>query len=183
MSTWVCPSPWPCGPRVGGRHIWCSATASRVFIAAGSLRSPSVRQDQPESWPDNFEMEFAEPTKLRDWYARARVVIVPSSPRLSVGRHRNSGGNGNGQGGHYNGHLGTARRHRGRVNGLLVQPGDAETLRDFAWFLPANERERRRLGANARGAATSRFGLEAYADQLAAHLQELGARAALTTAS
>lgn len=40
----------------------------RVFVAAGSLSSLSARHDQPQEWPANFKVGFAEPSTVRDMY-------------------------------------------------------------------------------------------------------------------
>src|SRR5215831_11064801 len=44
----------------------CRDLPVRVFVAAGSLFSPSSRQDEPAAWPSNFQVGFTSPTSLRD---------------------------------------------------------------------------------------------------------------------
>jgi glycosyltransferase involved in cell wall biosynthesis len=162
----------------------CGGLPVHVYVGAGSLFSHGARHDQPEAWPDNFEVGFALPHQLRDWYARASVVVVPlvqndfqagvtvileamamAKPVIVTAT------------------AGQRDVIVDGVTGLLVPPGDAETLCDLVQFLFANERERRRLGANARQAAISHFGMEAYADKLAGHLQELAPGAYVAAAN
>ncbi len=59
------------------------------------------------------------------------------------------------------------------ITGVLVPPSDPRTLHDVVSFLLDTPRERRRLGANAREAARTRFSLDAFADALAGHLREI----------
>ena len=154
----------------------CGDLRVRVFVASGSLFSPSARQAIPERWPGNFEVAFADHAALRDRYAGASVVVVPLVAAdfqagvtaileaMSMARPLVV--------------TATAGQRdivEHGVTGLLVPPGDAGALRDAVSGLLADPRERRRLGANAREAATARFGLDGYADRLAGHLRDLAA--------
>lgn len=152
----------------------CRDIAARVFVAAGSLFSPSARQDQPQAWPENFEVGFASPRSLRDWYARASVVVVPLVPNdfqagvtvileaMSMAKPV----------------VVTATAGQrdiivDGVTGVLVPPSDPRALHEIVDCLLTRPHERRRLGANAREAVVSHFSLNAYADRLAQHLMEI----------
>jgi glycosyltransferase involved in cell wall biosynthesis len=152
----------------------CGDLPARVFVAAGSLFSPSSRQDQPAAWPSNFEVGFASPTSLRDWYTRASVVVVPLVPNdfqagvtvileaMAMAKPV----------------VVTATAGQRDIivdgaTGVLVPPSDPDTLREVVNFLLAHPHERHRLGANAREAVLSHFSLNVYSDTLAQHLLEL----------
>ncbi len=156
----------------------CRELPVRVFIAAGSLFSPSATHTQPEVWPANVTTAFADHRSLRDWYARAAVVAVPLVPTdfqagvttileaMSMAKPVVVSAT-----------EGQRDVVEDGVTGVMVPPGDAEALRDAIWRLLADPAERARLGANARAAVEERFSLEVYAASLARHLQELAATA------
>lgn len=163
----------------------CGALPARVFVAAGSLFSPSARQDDPEAWPPNFAVGFADPVTLRRWYGRASLVVVPLVPNdfqagvtvileaMAMGKAVVA--------------TATAGQRDVIVNGItgvMVPPGDPDTLGEVIARLLAAPAERRRLGANAREAVRQHFGLDTYADTLAGHLYEItrSARASAVTA-
>jgi glycosyltransferase involved in cell wall biosynthesis len=152
----------------------CRDLPVRVFIAAGSLFSPSATQTQPDEWPANLTSEFADHLTLREWYARAAVVAVPLVPTdfqagittlleaMSMGKAV------------------VVSRTAGQrdviedgVTGVMVPPGDAGAMREAIARLLADPAERARLGANARAAVEERFSLDVYAASLARHLHEL----------
>jgi glycosyltransferase involved in cell wall biosynthesis len=156
----------------------CRALPVRVFIAAGSLFSPSATHTQPEAWPINVTAGFADHRSLRDWYARAAIVAVPLVPTdfqagvttileaMSMAKpvvvsategQRDVVDDG--------------------VTGLMVPPGDSGALREAIEGLLADPAERARLGTNARTAVEERFSLDVYAASLARHLEELAATA------
>src|SRR5262245_39875895 len=157
----------------------CGELPVRVFVAAGSLFSPRARRADPDAWPANFEVRYAPHAELRDWYARASVVVVPLVPTdfqagvttileaMAMARPVVVSAT-----------AGQADVVEDGVTGLLVPPGDAGVLREATSRLLADPAERRRLGANAREAVRARFGLDAYADRLARHLVEIAAQPA-----
>ena len=55
--------------------------------------------------------------------------------------------------------------------GITVPPGDSDRMRDAIAWLLQRPAERARLGANARQAATQKFGLQAYCSNLASLLE------------
>jgi glycosyltransferase involved in cell wall biosynthesis len=152
----------------------CRDLPVRVFIAAGSLFSPSATHTQPETWPDNISSEFADHRTLREWYARAAVVAVPLVPTdfqagvttileaMSMGRPVVVSAT-----------EGQRDVVEDGVTGVMVPPGDARALREAIQRLLDDPAERARLGANARSAVERRFSLDAYAASLAGHLEEL----------
>jgi glycosyltransferase involved in cell wall biosynthesis len=154
----------------------CRDLPVRVFIAAGSLFSPSATHTQPEAWPANVTSEFADHRTLRDWYARAAVVAVPLVPTdfqagvttileaMSMGRPVVVSAT-----------EGQRDVIEDGVTGVMVPPGDARALRETIERLLADPAERARLGANARAAVEERFSLDVYASSLAGHLEELAA--------
>jgi glycosyltransferase involved in cell wall biosynthesis len=152
----------------------CAGLPARVHVAAGSLFSPGARRSDPQAWPSNFTVGFADHLALRELYARAAVVAVPLVPTdfqagvttileaMAMGRPV----------------VVTATEGQrdiveDGVTGVMVPPGDADALRDAVASLLANPRERRRLGDNAREAVVLRFGLNAYTDELFRHLVEI----------
>jgi glycosyltransferase involved in cell wall biosynthesis len=154
----------------------CRDLPVRVFIAAGSLFSPSATHTQPESWPANVTSEFTDHRTLREWYARAAVVAVPLVPTdfqagvttileaMSMARPVVVSAT-----------EGQRDVVEDGVTGVMVPPGDAHALREAIERLLADPAERARLGANARAAVEERFSLDAYASSLAGHLEELAA--------
>lgn len=155
----------------------CSELPVRVHLSPGSMFSPGARHNNPAVWPDNFEVGFTSPRDLRLWYSRASVVVVPlvqndfqagvsvileaMAMAKTVIATATAGLRGVIEDG---------------VTGLQVQPGDAESLRELVRSVLDNERQRRRVGANARDAATTRFSLDAYAAALAHHMQDVGGK-------
>ena len=152
----------------------CGDLPIRVCVAAGSLFSPSARQHQPQVWPSNFDVSFAEPSALRNLYARARVVVVPLVPNdfqagitvileaMAMAKAV----------------VATATDGQGDVlvdgvTGVIVPTDDAAALREAVCRLLGNRAERRRLGTNARHAVDVRFALDQYTDRLACHLDEI----------
>lgn len=156
----------------------CRVLPVRVFIAAGSLFSPSATHTQPETWPANFDSGFADHRTLRGWYARAAVVAVPLVPTdfqagvttileaMSMGRPVIVSAT-----------EGQRDIVEDGVTGVMVPPGDVDALREAIERLLADPAERARLGANARAAVEERFSLDGYAASLAGHLEELAATA------
>lgn len=152
----------------------CSRLPGRVFVAAGSLFSPSAPQDQPESWPDNFEVGFAEPINLRDWYARASLVVVPLVPNdFQAGVTVILEAMAMAKAVVVTATAGQRDVIEDGMTGLLVPPNDESALRQAVTHLLADPRERRRLGDNARQSVQWQFGLDRYADRLAQHLDDI----------
>jgi glycosyltransferase involved in cell wall biosynthesis len=152
----------------------CSGLPVRVFVAAGSLFSPSARQDQPESWPANFEVGFAEPANLREWYARAGVIVVPLVPNeFQAGVTTILEAMAMAKAVVVTATAGQRDVIEDGVTGLLVPPDDASAMRQAVTHLLADPQERRRLGDNARQSVQWQFGLDRYADSLAQHLDEI----------
>ena len=161
----------------------CSGLPGRVFVAAGSLFSPSAPQDQPRSWPANFDVGFAEPADLRDWYARASVVVVPLVPNefqagvttileaMAMAKAVVVSATG-----------GQRDVVEDGITGVLVPPRDPRTLGDAVARLLADPLGRRRIGSNAREAVLGRFHLDAYVDELGRHLVEVAAERSASTA-
>jgi glycosyltransferase involved in cell wall biosynthesis len=154
----------------------CADLPVRVFIAAGSLFSPSATHTQPETWPENVSSEFADHRTLREWYASAAVVVVPLVPTdfqagvttileaMSMGKPVVVSAT-----------EGQRDVIEDGVTGVMVPPGDARALRRAILRLLDDPAERARLGANARAAVEERFSLDVYAASLAGHLEELAA--------
>jgi glycosyltransferase involved in cell wall biosynthesis len=106
---------------------------------------------------------------LRDWYARAAIVVVPLLPNdfqagvttlleaMAMGKAVV---------------VSATEGQRDIVvdgqTGILVPPGDEASLRDVLRRLLADPAERARLGQNARCAVIEQFSLDRYAYALAA---------------
>ena len=154
----------------------CRELPVQVFIASGSLFSPSATHTQPATWPANVTAGFADHLTLRDRYARAAVVAVPLVPTdfqagittileaMSMARPVVVSAT-----------EGQRDVVEDGVTGVMVPPGDAGALREAIERLLADPAERARLGANARAAVEERFSLDSYASSLAGHLEELAA--------
>lgn len=154
----------------------CGDLDASVRVAAGSLYSPEARRHDPETWPANFVVGFADQLALRDLYARAAVVVVPLVPTdfqagvttiveaMAMARPMVV--------------TATAGQRdvvEDGVTGIMVPPGDVGALREAVTRLLADPRERRRLGDAAREAAVARFGLDVYVDRLVGHLKDIAA--------
>ncbi len=156
----------------------CADLPVEVFVAAGSLFSPSARQAQPVSWPANFRARFADQRSLRTWYARAAVVAVPLVPTdFQAGVTTLLEAMAMGKAVVVTATEGQRDIVEDGLTGLMVPPGDPAALREAIRRLLADRRERARLGANAREAAVARFSLDGYAAALAGHLEEIGSSA------
>jgi glycosyltransferase involved in cell wall biosynthesis len=161
----------------------CDGLPVEVFVAAGSLHSPSAREDRPQAWPSNFKTEFTDHPTLRSVYARASVVVVPLVPTdfqagvttvleaMAMGKAV----------------IVTATEGQTDVfvdgqTAVAVPPGDERALRDAINRLLLDKDERRRLGDNARRAVERDFSLDVYTRRLAEHLSEIAlpARRALS---
>jgi glycosyltransferase involved in cell wall biosynthesis len=155
----------------------CPETA-HLFIADHSPHSPEARRLQPDTWPTHVERRALGPLDLRDKYSRASVVVVPviNTPfpfgittlleAMSMAKAivvSDTDG------------LRGVVEHG--ITGIVVPPDDAVSLGRAVEDLMADPGKRRRLGGQARRVAIERFGLVAYAGELARHLHELGADA------
>lgn len=156
----------------------CGDMHVQVFIAAASIHSPSARWTVPQRWPSNFTCHAADFVSLREWYARASVVVVPLMPTnfqagvttlleaMAMGKAVVVSAN---------------RTHRELVEhgvtAVLVPPGDPAALRAAVRRLLDDAGERRKLGLAARAAVESRYDLNAYCDRLAGHIKEIAAAA------
>jgi glycosyltransferase involved in cell wall biosynthesis len=152
----------------------CGGLPARVFVASGSVHSPSATTINPAIWPDNFERGFADYQLLRGLYSRASVVVVPlveSDFQAGVTTVLEAMAMGKPV-------VTTATRGQSRVvidgvTGICVPPGDAGELRDAVAHLLGSPSERRRLGEAAREAVLYGYSVEAYAERLAEHLADL----------
>jgi len=146
----------------------------RVFVAAGSTHSPSATTRLPESWPATFEIGTAGPSRLRDLYARASVIVVPvveSDFQANITMMLK--GMAMGKAVVATAASGWAGVIEDGVNGLLVPPGDVAALRAALSRVLGDRDLRVRLGREARLTAVTRYSLPAYADRLEALLEEL----------
>jgi glycosyltransferase involved in cell wall biosynthesis len=147
---------------------------ARLFVAAGSIHSPSATSREPVKWPSNFDHGFADYRKLRDLYARASVVVVPlveTDFQAGVTTVLEAMAMGKAV-------VVTATRGQSGVvhdglTGITVPPGDAAELRDAISYLLEKPSERHRLGWAAREAVIDGYSVEAYAGRLAGHLADL----------
>ncbi len=152
----------------------CRHLPVRVFVAAGSLFSPSAAQDSPAAWPANFQVEFATPAQVRDWYARAAVVVVPLLPNdFQAGVTVILEAMAMAKAVVVTATAGQRDVIENGVTGVMVPPGDEHVMREVMSRLLELPAERRRLGANARDAVLSAFSLNAYAGALAGELHEI----------
>ena len=148
--------------------------AARVFVASGSVHSPAASSLYPDRWPDNFEVGFADYRSLRTLYRRASVVVVPLVDSdfqagvttvleaMAVGKpvvvtHTR----------------GQSTVVRDGVTGITVRPGEPEELGQAIRYLLDHPVERRRIGTAARESVIAEYSVEAYAQSLAGHLEEL----------
>ncbi|OLE81880.1 MAG: hypothetical protein AUG06_00165 [Actinobacteria bacterium 13_1_20CM_2_65_11] len=154
----------------------CDGLDVEVFIAQGSTHNARARQQAPTRWPANIRSAFADYQSLRDWYARAAVVVVPLIPNdfqagvttvleaMAMGKAVVVSAT-------------TAQRDivADGETGVCVAPGNPRALRLTLARLLDDEEERKRLGGNARRAAEAHFSLDAYTKRLADHLSEVAA--------
>jgi glycosyltransferase involved in cell wall biosynthesis len=146
----------------------------RVRVAAGSLFSPDARGSDPQGWPANFDVGFADHAALRDLYALASVVVVPLvESNFQAGVTTIVEAMAMARPVVVSATAGQRDIVEDGVTGLMVPPGDPTALREAVERLLADPAERRRLGAAARQAAVERFGLDVYVDRLAEHLAEI----------
>jgi glycosyltransferase involved in cell wall biosynthesis len=144
-----------------------------VVIASGSWYAREKNRHLTTSLvPANVEMwERLPPTQLRDLYARAQFVVIPvydsvASAGATVSLEAACMGR-----------AVVAPRSRGLTDyiidgetGILVEPGDAEAMRDAISSLLANPREAQRLGDNARQRVEEELNLDRYVERLASVL-------------
>ena len=155
----------------------CGSIKAQVFVAAGSVHSPAATSREPIVWPSNFQRGFAGYRDLRELYARASVVVVPLVETdfqagvttvveaMSMGKAV----------------VVTATKGQSRLvvdglTGICVPANNAALLRDSISFLLDNAAARRRLGEAAREAVVNDWSVEAYAQLLAGHLEDLAMR-------
>ena len=150
----------------------------QVLVGAASVHSPEARWSLPDRWPTNFECRPVDFVTLRQWYARASVIVIPLLATnfqagvttlleaMAMGKPVIVSAN---------------RAHRelveDGVDAVLVPPGDADALRTAIRELLDNPAERRRLGTAARAKVMSSYGLNAYCARLAGHVWDLAAAA------
>jgi len=154
----------------------CGDLDVRVYIAAGSVHSPSSTFRNPASWPANFASGFASYTALRDLYSRASVVVVPVvETDFQAGVTTVLEAMACGKAVVTTATRGQSGVIRDGVTGICVAPGDASGLRAAVQDLLDSPAERARLGRAARESVLAEFGVESYARQLAGHLSDLAA--------
>jgi glycosyltransferase involved in cell wall biosynthesis len=155
----------------------CPRTA-KLFIADHSPHSPKARRREPDMWPENVERRGLGPMELRRMYAQSTVVVVPviDTPfpfgittlleAMSMAKAIVVADT--------DGLRGIVEHDK---TGVVVPSGDVRQLRVAIEDLLTDTAKRRRLGEQARQAATERFALDAYVHELARHLHELAGRA------
>jgi glycosyltransferase involved in cell wall biosynthesis len=152
----------------------CGMLDARVFVAAGSVHSPSATSREPMAWPSNFKRGFADYRLLRELYSRAGVVVVPLvETDFQAGVTSVLEAMSMGKAVVVTATKGQSQMVRDGVTGICVPPGDAAQLRDAIRFLLDSPADRRRLGSAARQSVVDRYTVEAYAERLADHLAEL----------
>lgn len=154
----------------------CDGMPERIFVAAASVHSPGAHWSRPDQWPSNFQHKAVDFVTLRDWYARARVVVIPllqTNFQAGVTALLEAMAMGKAV------IVTTNRTHRELVddgiNAILVPPSDAAALKTAIRGLLDDPEERRRLGAAARAKVESSYDLKAYCATLARHIRELAA--------
>lgn len=154
----------------------CGGMPEKIFVAAASVHSPGAHWSAPVRWPANFEHEAVDFVTLRNWYARASVIVIPLLKTnfqagvttlleaMAMGKPVIVTGN---------------RTHRelveDGVDGVLVPAADPYALRSAIQRLLDRPEERRRLGIAARAKIVSSYGLNPYCTTLAKHLRDLAA--------
>jgi glycosyltransferase involved in cell wall biosynthesis len=147
----------------------------RVTVAASGNWYAREKQTQLEGRvPDNVTVTGRlASTELRKLYSRSRFVVVPvynlvySAGLTSILEAGSMG------------RAVIATRSRGLGDfvidgetGLLVEPGDAEGMREAIRYLLAHPAEARRLGSNARQRIEEKQNLDLYVQEMARFLQE-----------
>jgi len=156
----------------------CEGMPEQVLVGAGSVNSPGARWSLPDSWPDNFVCRPVDFVTLRQWYARASVIVIPLLATnfqagvttlleaMAMGKPVIVSAN---------------RAHRELVedgiDAMLVPPGNPGALRSAIRKLLDDPTERHRLGAAARAKVLSNYDLNAYCTRLAQHIDDLAAAA------
>lgn len=152
----------------------CEGLPVEVFVASGSLHSVRATWSSPGVWPPNFKVEFVDHRRLRELYARARLVVIPLLPNdFQAGVTTLLEAMAMAKAVVVSATAGQRDVVVEGETGVLVPPGDPDALRHALLRLLLDPRERRRLGANARSAVERDFSVEAYAERLAAHLREV----------
>ncbi|HXI96072.1 MAG TPA: glycosyltransferase family 4 protein [Candidatus Acidoferrum sp.] len=156
----------------------CGDLDARVYIAAGSVHSPSSTFSNPARWPPNFESGFASYAALRELYSRASVVVVPVvETDFQAGVTTVLEAMACGKAVVTSATRGQAGVVRHGITGICVPPGDSDELKRVVQRLLSSPGERARLGRAAREAIVDEYGVELYARRLAGHLSELAAQA------
>jgi glycosyltransferase involved in cell wall biosynthesis len=153
----------------------CASLGHQLLIAAGSLYSPGAVCTMPSPTSRAITRQL-DHVRLREWYARAAVVVVPLLPNdfqagvttlleaMAMGKAVV---------------VSATEGQRDIVidgeTGLLVPPGDEDGLRVVLERLLRDPAERMRLGRNARRAVQEQFSLDRYVDALAANLRAAAA--------
>ena len=154
----------------------CESLDLQVFIAPGSTHNARARRQAPARWPANVHSAFADFQSLRDWYARAAVVVIPLIDNdfqagvttvleaMAMGKAVVVSAT-------------AAQRDivKNGETGVWVAPGDPQALKVVLTRLLNDDGERKRLGGNARRAAESLFSLDVYTKTLAHHISEVAA--------
>ncbi|HEV2034872.1 MAG TPA: glycosyltransferase family 4 protein [Candidatus Dormibacteraeota bacterium] len=155
----------------------CDGMPERIVVAAGSFHSPRAPWRPPSHWPRNFELvPTLDRARLRELYARAMVVVVPVLPTdFQAGVTTLLEAMAMGKAVVVSATEGQRDVVEDGVTGVLVPPADPPALRAAIRRLLDDDRERARLGRNARRAVEMHFSLDVYATTLSGHLDELAA--------
>jgi glycosyltransferase involved in cell wall biosynthesis len=150
----------------------CSQPDVNVFIADGSVHSPSAHHRGPARWPANIQAGFASYLQLRDLYARAAVVVVPLVENdFQAGVTTILEAMAMGKPTIVTATTGQSDVIEDGVTGMTVPPGDHRRLAEAIRFLLDSPRERHRMGRNAREAFDAQFTLESYCAALLNQMQ------------
>jgi glycosyltransferase involved in cell wall biosynthesis len=153
----------------------CSGLGYQLLIAAGSLHSPGAICTFPTATSTAVVRQI-DHCGLREWYARAAVVVVPLLPNdFQAGVTTLLEAMAMEKAVVVSATAGQRDIIVDGETGLLVPPGDGHALRSALERLLADPAECRRLGRNARQAVEDQFSLDRYVDALAANLRAAAA--------
>ena len=142
-----------------------------VFIADTSAYSPNAVCTKPDVWPPNVTRLGLTPVQLRRMYVRASVVVVPLMPtHFPFGITTILEAMSMGKAVVVTETPGLAGVIEDGRTGVIVRPGEAETLGAAVRGLLEDEGERQRLGDAARASAVRSYGLDRFTRRLAREL-------------
>jgi glycosyltransferase involved in cell wall biosynthesis len=155
----------------------CQGLRETVFITGASAHSPHAKHREPVAWPSNFARGAVDYAKLRDLYARSRVVVIPLlDSGFAAGITTLLEAMAMGKAVVVTGTPAMTEVVQEDKTALVVRPGDPGQMQQAIRYLIAHPEVRERMGQRARKVVGQQYSLDVFVEALAAQLHRIAPR-------